>query len=272
MKRTYLVVFVMLVPLSPVWCGSAAGPMCPEPPEGGSGQAACGLGTRWNVVAGCWDGVYVRRGSSNTFDAQMTLVNGQHYAATVVVTINGGQVSATQTDTAGEPCYLRNGTLDADGRTVRGTYECHPSGRPVTYGCFIGSIQCGGSGNPPPPAPTKAPAPTPVGSCAAIAAQPVMAHADFPQSGQPRGWDYSGLSAPTAQACCELCKKVTRFQCKSFFYRPDTGWCYPQSLDTCSPDPSKRLHVVSESEYGMQRGRLSYYELTPCGNVGGSSH
>ncbi|MGA3028667.1 MAG: hypothetical protein ABSF98_28305 [Bryobacteraceae bacterium] len=152
MKRTYLVAFVMLVPLSPVWRASAADLMCPEPSAGGSGQPACGLGTRWNVVAGCWPGVYTRRGSSNVFDAQMTQVNGDRYAAVVVVSINGNQVSATQTDLAGEPCYLRNGVLNPDGRTVTGTYECHPFGKPVVTGCFIGAIQCDGLPPGPPPA------------------------------------------------------------------------------------------------------------------------
>lgn len=129
--------------------------MCPAPLAGQvAGQPACGLGSKWNVVAGCWPGVYIRRGSSNVFDAQMTQVNGDRYAAVVVVSINGSQVSATQTDLNGGPCYLRNGTLDASGRTVTGTYECHPPGQPVVNGCFIGAIQCDGA----PPSPGPAPA------------------------------------------------------------------------------------------------------------------
>jgi|GEM_PF-4134266 len=104
----------------------------------------CGLGSSWKVVAGCWPGIYTRRGSSNIFDAEMKQVNGDRYTATVVVSINGNQVTATQTDTGGGKCYLRNGLLDSDGRTITGTYECHPIGGSVQHGCFIAFIECDG--------------------------------------------------------------------------------------------------------------------------------
>ena len=119
-------------------------PMCLEASQQPAGQLACGLGASWNVVAGCWPGIYTRRGSSNIFDAQMTQVNGDRYAATVAVSVNGAQVTATQTDVGGGPCYLRNGSVQPDGRTITGSYECHPPNRPVTFGCFIAAVQCGG--------------------------------------------------------------------------------------------------------------------------------
>src|SRR6266851_4115269 len=57
-------------------------------------QRVCGLGRRWEVNEGCWRGVYLRRGNSNVFDAEWTLLDGREFTAEVTIDIQGNHVIA----------------------------------------------------------------------------------------------------------------------------------------------------------------------------------
>lgn len=71
---------------------------CPAQASGSnsssSAQPRCGLGSRWEVNEGCWRGVYVRRGNSNVFDAEWTLLDGRRFTAEVTIDIQGNRVLA----------------------------------------------------------------------------------------------------------------------------------------------------------------------------------
>ena len=107
-------------------------------------QARCGLGSRWEVNEGCWRGVYIRRGNSNVFDAEWTLLDGRSFRAEVTINIQGARVFGQRRRATQPPygdCDLVNGALEADGVTVTGVWECNnPEGR--AQGCFFARIIC----------------------------------------------------------------------------------------------------------------------------------
>ena len=101
-------------------------------------QARCGLGTRWELNEACWRGVYVRRGNSNVFDAEWTLLDGRRFTAEITIEIQGNRVFVQRRRaTRDGDADLVNGTLGADGVTVTGVI----SGRHGS-GCFFARIIC----------------------------------------------------------------------------------------------------------------------------------
>lgn len=113
-------------------------------------QPSMGLGSRWEVNEGCWRGVYVRRGNSNVFDAEWTLLDGRRFTAEVTLNVQGNQVTGQRRRaTLGGDCNLAFGTLGPDGVTVTGRWDCtHPEG--AASGCFFARIDGGGAPvNPP---------------------------------------------------------------------------------------------------------------------------
>jgi hypothetical protein len=88
-----------------------------------SGSRGCGLGTRWRVTDGGWNGIWTRRGNSNVFDAVWTKA-GQQFTAVLTISINGNRVNVKRRNaTLGGNCEL-NGILGVDGVTVTGTNIC----------------------------------------------------------------------------------------------------------------------------------------------------
>jgi hypothetical protein len=110
-----------------------------------SAQARCGLGNKWEVSEGCWRGIYVRRGNSNVFDAEWTLLDGRKFTAEVTISIQGNRVYVQRRNaTLGGDCEVVNGTLSADGVIVTGVSDCnHPEGRASS--CFFARIGCDGT-------------------------------------------------------------------------------------------------------------------------------
>ena len=160
MKRFRLICFMLLagliltMPASLKWVSLFPKPIldCPAQAETigslSAAQAICGLGRRWEVNEGCWRGVYIRRGNSNVFDAEWTLLDGRQFTAEVTIDIQGNRVVAQRRRaTLGGNCDLMNGTLSADGVTVTGSYECsHPEGQ--ASGCFFARIICDNQSGP----------------------------------------------------------------------------------------------------------------------------
>lgn len=118
------------------------------------------------------------------------------------------------------------------------------------------------------PVPPASP-PTSGAACNSNTLRPLLRGVYFPQSGQPVGFDYSGLRASSAAECCQKCRNA-RFPCKSFIFNSDprNNVCYPLNVDTCSADPSQRL--VLKPDRGNPQAE--YFEVTGCtSHVGGSS-
>jgi len=88
------------------------------------GQArGCGLGARWRVTDGGWNGIWTRRGNSDVFDAVWNK-DGQQFTATLTIRIEGNRVNVKRRNaTLGGDCEL-NGTLGEDGVTITGTNVC----------------------------------------------------------------------------------------------------------------------------------------------------
>ena len=106
-------------------------------------------------------------------------------------------------------------------------------------------------------------------ACNSNTLRPLVSGVYFPQSGQPAGFDYSGLRASSAAECCQKCLNA-RFSCKAFIFNSDprNNVCYPLSIDTCSANPSQRLVLKPD----RNNPQAQYYEVTGCtSHVGGSS-
>lgn len=122
-----------------------AGPVQAEP--------AGPLGTRWEESESGWNGVWIRRGETNTFDATWTQ-GGSTVNATLTITINGNQVSVNRPNASDGNNCTYTGTLDASGTNVTGTYSCTRYPGPYPWSARI-------IGATPPASPPAAPAPAP---------------------------------------------------------------------------------------------------------------
>jgi len=80
------------------------------------------LGRVWNEQESGWNGVWTRRGRSNTFDALWTTPGQPQERATLTINIRGGEVSVARRQQKGTCTY--RGILASDMRTVTGTYGC----------------------------------------------------------------------------------------------------------------------------------------------------
>lgn len=82
------------------------------------------LGRIWYEQEGGWNGVWVRRGNSNIFDARWTMAGAPAVTAVLTINIFGNNVQVLRRNSSdGNDCTY-TGTIAADGRTVTGTYTC----------------------------------------------------------------------------------------------------------------------------------------------------
>lgn len=86
------------------------------------------LGRIWYEQEGGWNGVWVRRGNSNIFDARWTMPGAQDVTAVLTINISGNNVQiARRNGSDGNDCNY-TGTIAADGRTVTGNFTCTQGG------------------------------------------------------------------------------------------------------------------------------------------------
>jgi hypothetical protein len=90
----------------------------------GGGTAKCGLGHTWNEEESGWRSVWTRRGNSNVFDARFTGPAGQKASTVNTVTIEGNRISIKRTSSSDGYLCTYQGTIQADGVTIIGTYSC----------------------------------------------------------------------------------------------------------------------------------------------------
>ncbi len=110
------------------------------------------LGTQWTESELGWSGTWVRRGSSNTFDATWT-AGSSRVTAVLTMTLNGNNVSIGRQDTSSTLTCNYTGTIS--GTSVSGTYTCANgvgAGGPFTWSATIAGATPS-SANPPSPAP-----------------------------------------------------------------------------------------------------------------------
>jgi hypothetical protein len=110
-------------------------------------QACDSLGTIWvegevvdysSPTRWAWNGRWVRRGSSNVFDAIWIHRNGQKHVSSLTITIQGNRVYIAR-----DNCRY-SGTLASSG--VQGTYRCPGAGVnnwSANIGCELGTGACG---------------------------------------------------------------------------------------------------------------------------------
>ena len=116
-------------------------------------SAGCGLGVRWDVLEGGFTGTWVRRGSTNTFDATWQRGN-ERGSSTLTMSLSGNQVTIQRQDAAsfyGGGRYEVVGTIGTEG-------SFHGTNRTVATGALdsiSGTVRCGGvvSQSPSPPGP-----------------------------------------------------------------------------------------------------------------------
>lgn len=87
------------------------------------------LGRVWRERESGWDGVWRRRGDSNTFDARWTKPGGGYVAAELHMQIDdSGRVRIDRRDTGSNLECQYFGQLSDDGHSVSGRYRCTNSG------------------------------------------------------------------------------------------------------------------------------------------------
>ena len=118
----------------------APGPPATRTSPPGRSTAACGLGARWDVSESGWTGSWVRRGSSNIFDATWSK-GGAVFSSVLTMTPNGNQVHIERRDAAsgGGAYVVYDVTIAADG-TVTGTGAVPATGATMS---FRATVHCG---------------------------------------------------------------------------------------------------------------------------------
>jgi hypothetical protein len=104
-------------------------------------STGCGLGKSWNEEESGWRSVWTRRGNSNVFDASYTGPSGERASTVNTVTIEGNRVSINRTSSSEGNLCRYEGTIQADGVTITGTYNCRDG---VTRN-WRATINCGSS-------------------------------------------------------------------------------------------------------------------------------
>lgn len=111
----------------------------PEPqrepvfPPRGRAPPADPIGDVWEMeeVAG-WTGVWLRRGSSPTFDAYWTHPGGERVRATLQIWASGRDVVVSRRHAGGKSCRYE-GTLSPDWGEVEGHYTCSWERTPMPW-------------------------------------------------------------------------------------------------------------------------------------------
>lgn len=108
------------------------------------------LGTKWIEQEKLWKGVWVRRGTSNAFDATYTHPHDNPIYATVYITITGNHVTVQRRNASegGDCDYV--GVLSPDGKTVTGSYKCDSGGGSTWSATIINDIGSGHGSKPEP--------------------------------------------------------------------------------------------------------------------------
>jgi hypothetical protein len=116
---------------------TAGGP--PKPSAWAIWTAACGLGVQWDVSESGWSGTWIRRGSSNIFDASWRK-GGDVGSSVLTMSLNGNRVHIERRDapTWGGAYVEYDGTISADG-TVSGTGKVPATGASAP---FQATIRC----------------------------------------------------------------------------------------------------------------------------------
>jgi len=82
----------------------------------------------------------------------------------------------------------------------------------------------------------------------------------FPQTGQPKGWDWSSREARTLEECAAICPHYRpNYSCKSFFYRsPDEG----ETAGRCDLHNFDRASgLIVEKDTVHSKPEWDYYEV-----------
>ena len=112
---------------------------------GTASAPACGLGARWDASENGWTGTWVRRGTSNTFDATWRKDNSTG-SSVLTMSLTGNRVRIERRDVSSfGGAYLEyDVTIAADG-TVSGTSRVPATG---TTSPFRATIHCGDTAKP----------------------------------------------------------------------------------------------------------------------------
>jgi hypothetical protein len=94
------------------------------------------FGTRWQELEGEWQGNWIRRGMSNTFDAEWVNRSGKKVKATLTISQDGNIIMITRRKGSdGNDCGY-TGFLISSNR-VEGAYICTNSSQPGSWTAFI---------------------------------------------------------------------------------------------------------------------------------------
>jgi hypothetical protein len=86
----------------------------------------------------------------------------------------------------------------------------------------------------------------------------VQQHVYFPQTGQPRGWDWSSRQASSVAECAAICPTYRpKYGCKSFFYLPPLPTGQRGRCELHNFDLATGLRVLPA---GPNKG-MDYYEM-----------
>lgn len=103
-------------------------------PEGR--KKGCGLGSEWSEMESGFAGRWIRRGTSNVFDARWDI--GVTAVMTVTLSENTVNIARRQSSDGNDCDYT--GTIQADGVTVEGTYTCKKGANQTPWRA---TIRCG---------------------------------------------------------------------------------------------------------------------------------
>jgi hypothetical protein len=102
--------------------------------DSSTAKLACGLGIRWNEVESGIQGTWIRRGTSNVFDATYSIVG---VTAVNAVYVSGGKVHVERTSSSDGNRVVYDGTFGADGKTITGKYHTVGAGRLYDWGATV---------------------------------------------------------------------------------------------------------------------------------------
>jgi hypothetical protein len=110
------------------------------PPSTGQGTTGNPLGAIWEEKEGAWTGTWIRRDTSNVFDAEwktMGLSSQSSVKAVLTIYIQGNSVTVNRRQSSdGNDCDY-TGTLEKDSNSVQGTYKCANSSQRMNWSASI---------------------------------------------------------------------------------------------------------------------------------------
>lgn len=94
-----------------------------DQPVGNAPSGACGLGRVWDIVESGNQMTWTRQGNSSVFQVNGT-VNGNSFTAEQTITVTGNKVMVDRYKAIDGNLCRFEGTIQSDGVTVIGTYDC----------------------------------------------------------------------------------------------------------------------------------------------------